>query len=53
VPGIFISHTQGDKAIAAALSSLIESLFGKKVRVAYSSDKHHLGGGPQPACPAA
>jgi tetratricopeptide (TPR) repeat protein len=44
MPGIFISHTHNDKALADALSELVEELFGDKVAVNYSSRKELDGG---------
>jgi len=44
MPGIFISHTHNDKALADAIADLVEGLFGDKVSVNYSSRKELDGG---------
>ena len=43
---IFLSHTNLDRGIAAALKMLIQDLFGKAVSVEYSSDQEAGGGIP-------
>jgi hypothetical protein len=43
---IFLSHSHDDRAIAAALASLIGDLFGDMVGVSYSSDQNAGGGIP-------
>ena len=44
---IFLSHSNLDRGIAAALKVLIQDLFGKGVIVEYSSDQDVGGGIPR------
>jgi len=39
MPGVFISHTHSDHRVADALNALIETLFGRDLKVRYSTAK--------------